>query len=138
MPLLSLRDAIITAWEAATPPNYDTRSYRHVEKSGSGSSFHRAFWFRDPKGGAPRSQDSTRYGIDHQFEAVVGLHIPDRTTSEFEWPYREYQVLAPLVKSIRIGRVQAPRVSDWFLERIGDEGDFDLVLVITARTKEQS
>jgi hypothetical protein len=141
MPLLLLRDAIIAAWEAAEPPAYDSRPYRHVEILAHGSSAHRTFAFEWKGQSGTKEQGSSRHGVDQILEARMSLHIPPRSTKLLDVPYREAQVLTPLIPRIRIARVMVPFVESAIPEPSKDvEGNFglDLVITISCRTKETS
>ena len=143
MPLRALTQAIIVAWEAITiddRPDYHRANYRFVEKPITGASSHRNFYFRNPAGDDITEQGVARHMITHTFEAVIALHLPERSTDLFDRPYQEYQALAIRVARLAVAQCIAPQVIAWRVEEPedADEGDLDLVFTITVRTKEAS
>ena len=140
-PLLDLRDAIKTAWEALTPPDYDRRKYKHVDKPGSGASSHRTFYFRLPRGGEILEQGKSTFTLNWDFDAVVKLHLPERTSVEFDAFYQEAQVLLSAIHTIAIPTgIQVPIAvrCDPEAPLGGKAGDLNLTIAIRARAKEQT
>lgn len=142
-PLIALRDAIATAWAAATPPTSarytSSAKYRHVDKPDDGAAGHREFYFRLQQGGGISEQGKGRYMMTHQMQAVLCLHLQERSKVEFDATYMEYQVLAGLMNTLALpaGVINAVQ-KGYFVQapQTDDAADLELVIPIEAQTKE--
>lgn len=138
-PLLDLRDALVTLFEGLTPPTDSTAKYVHADKPGDGASAHRQFWFRPSKGSGVTEQGKGRFMLRHNFEAVMMIHVPERTSVEFNAVYEEAMTLISAVNTMSLPTsVNLCRATGYFPEELiaGDEADLSLVITIEAATKE--
>jgi hypothetical protein len=139
MPLVAFREAIITEWQALTPPDPDPgRKYHYVEGPLDGISSHRSFWFEIIQAGGIAEQGSARHGIDWVIEATIRLAIPEKASNRFDQPYREFQTLAARISRMRVPQVMVPQVVGARVVPATEGKETDLILTITARTKESS